>query len=140
MENISFMEYLDLKFQEFRDELNVLLREEEIPEIAQMVLISNICKKYTSDTFFESLSDAELRHFARFSLPENQDLIQERFLEFTTEDSSKLVLRSLMLIIRNLHHDVTDLMMYRHTLKKLEEVNKELRALADELGVQLIEA
>lgn len=139
-ENTTFQEYLDIFFGGFKSCISSNIRLGLTPALAQMRTLSLVVNAYTEEGVFENMEDVELKHYARLSLPENKELLKEKFLEFITEPESFIMLEIAVETIGNQHQFALDLMMYRHMAKKLEEVNKELKELADELGVQLIEA
>ena len=106
-------------------------------DLAQCRLLSTISTMYTSVETFDSMSDDELRHYARMSLPENEDMLKTKFREIITEPHALGMIDTIVKTIGNQHKFSLDLMMHRHTMKKLEEVNKEIQEIADELGIQL---
>ena len=136
-ENNTFMEYVDLTFQGFRNNIQLNVANGDSIELAQCRMLATLAEIYTNAESFNIMSDIELRHYSRISLPENVELLEKEFHKIVTEPHALGMVDTIIRIIGNQHQYSLDLAMHRHTMKKLEEVNKEIQALADELGIQL---
>ena len=139
-ENTTFAEYMDLMFQGFENNIKLNIENGDSADLAQCRTLVTISTIYTTRESFESMSDDELKHYVRFSLPENVDLLKERFCEIITESHAIPMVDIIIQTIGNQHQFALDLMMLRYMEKKLEDVNKMVEELAAEKGIQLLEA
>lgn len=137
-ENTTFQEYLNLLFQGFRNIIQLNIDNGDYIDLAQCRTLATISTIYTTRETFDAMSDTELKHYAQLSLPENRELLDDKFREIITEPYAKDMVDTTINTIGNQHQFSLDLMMHRHTLKKLAEVNKMTKGLAAEKSIQLL--